>query len=469
MRLRVLCELALMLPLTLLVATAPVNASAQSSTPANFAAANNLPPPQPANTGPIPVDGAAAAKIKHVFVLMQENHTFDNYFGTFPGADGLPADTRVPANPADPGGVSYAPHPINDVRTPDPDHGADSARVAYDGGKMDGFVLAQTQRNLTGTLPLGYYDQREIPGYWQLARSYALADHFFSSALDSSYANHEFAVAATQFEHNGEIPPQGFDGVPTIFDRLQAAGVSWRFYAKNYNPQVTYKNRPASAASDSQLIWIPMLTMSNYVDDPNRMADIQDLSRIYPALASGQAADVNYIVQSGSSEHPPGNVAAGEQSTLQLIRAIMQSSVWSSSAIILTWDDWGGWYDHVPPPQVDAYGYGFRVPALMISPYAKRGYVFHGVSDFTSILKFIETLHGLPPLTTRDEKADDLMGAFDFNQAPGAPQPPQAPSLQAETQSSAPATGLLTLYGAVIVLVLCMAAAAGVVLARRGR
>ena len=416
-------------------------------------------PPGASSTAPLVVATAAAQKIKHVFVLMQENHTFDNYFGTYPGVDGLPANLKVPVDPARPGAGIASPYHLGSTRTPDLDHGSVTARIAVDGGRMDGFVKAQDARSLPGKTALGYYDDRDLGLYWQLAHDFVLADRFFSSARGGSLQNHQYSVAARASGLGERIPATGFS-MPTIFDRLDAGHVSWKFYVKNYDPTLTYKTVTTGNPKVSQVAWVPLLAMPAFVDDPARFSNIVDLSSLYRDLAAGTAPAVSYLVQGGTSEHPPGDIAHGQLAVAAMVSAIMRSPVWSSSAIIITWDDWGGWYDHVAPPQVDGDGYGLRVPALIISPYARHAFVDHTTSDFTSILKFIERLHGLAPLTTRDERASDLLEAFDFNQSPEVPIPPYLPIRLSATLSGAGLnTGRLLLSYSISIsfaLILCV-------------
>jgi phospholipase C len=158
--------------------------------------------------------------------------------------------------------------------------------------------------------------------------------------------------------------------------------------------------------------------MDRYLDDPRLNRHIVDLNEYYRDLQNGTLPAVSYIVPSGASEHPPGRIQSGQKFVKNLIQALMRSSAWDSSVFMLAYDDWGGWYDHVPPPAVDNYGYGFRVPALMVSPYARKGYIDSTQLDFTSILKFIEENWGLQPLADRDSQASNFLEAFDFNQSP---------------------------------------------------
>ena len=421
---------------------------------------STLPPPQASHSGPLPIDTGAASHIKHVFVIMQENHTFDNYFGTYPGADGLPIGASVPIDPARTAGGVVKPYHLPALRTQDLDHSQNSARAAFDGGLMDGFVVTQQRHNLPGSLALGHYDGTDLPYYWYLASNYVLADRFFSSAIGGSLANHQFWVAGLDSNQGETIPAQGIQ-MTTIFDRLQGAGVSWKFYVKNYDPQLDFRHLDPTNPRDSEVAWVPLLTIPSVVDDPTKRAHIQDLGNLYQDLVDGTAPAVSYIIQGGTSEHPPGHVGNGEIATMGIIDSIMRSHAWNDSAIVLTWDDWGGWYDHVVPPQIDREGYGFRVPTLIISPYARKGYILHQTADFTSILKFIERLHGLAPLTTRDQAASDLMAAFDFQQPPRAPSRPQVASAGVVPARGPSAARLLEMYGLVSGLAVLLLLLAG--------
>jgi len=371
-----------------------------------------LPPPQPSTAGPVAIDKPAAANIKHIFVIVQEGHSFDNYFGTFPGVLGMNRRTAVPVNPRSVTAGAVYPHHLTSVRTIPLDNSLHAAVAALDGGTMDGFVSAQSAAARNGSLSLGYYNATNIPYYWALARHYVLADHFFASALGGSTPNYQFLVA-------GQTWPTGtgttaLTDVPTIFNRLDAAGVSWGYYAATYQSHVAGGQQ---ASLESQ---IPLLGLSNIAGNPQDMARINDVSVLNRELVDGGVPAVSYIVRPGQSEHAPGNVALGQVSTVGLINAIIRSRYWKSSAIFLTWSDWGGWYDNVTPPRVDSEGDGFRVPALIISPFARRGVVLNQTADFSSILQFIESIYGLRPLTTRDQDAATLAAAFAFGKGRSA-------------------------------------------------
>ncbi len=369
-----------------------------------------------------PVGSQPATPIQHLVVLLQENHSFDNYFGTYPGADGLPADTKMPVDPKNLGAGYVTPWHIGNSTITDLSHSAATYHDQYDNGKMDAFVSALNSRNQNGRLTMGYSDDRDIPYYWNLADNFVLFDHFFSSAKDGSFANHMYWVAGIPpVTQKGQKLSDMLANVPTIFDRLQAAGVSWKFYVQNYDPTLTYRNLGTSGNRASQVIWVPLLNFDRFIDDPALSSHIVDLSQYFIDVQNGTLPSVAYLIPSGASEHPPSSLKTGQTFVKTLIQELMRSSAWNSSAFLLAYDDWGGWYDHVLPPQVDQYGYGPRVPAILVSPYAKKGYIDSTVLDFTSILKFIEQNWSVASLAQRDANANNFLSAFDFSQAPRSP------------------------------------------------
>ena len=359
--------------------------------------------------------------IQHFVVLMQENHTFDNYFGTYPGAEGIPEGTCIPVDPFDSANTECVePFHIGDRPIDDLDHSLSTFNLQYNKGKMNGFVYALNQRNQNGAMAMGYYDDRDLPYYWNLADEYVLFDRFFSSDHGGSFANHMYWVSA----HPGgdQDAKNGYADVPTIFDRLEERGVSWKFYVQNYDPLITYRTLDTvSGNRASQVIWVPLLNMDRFLDDPKLNSHIVDLNQYFVDLENGTLPEVAYIAPSGASEHPPGSIRSGQKFVKSLIQALTRSSSWNSSAFLLLYDDWGGWYDHVKPPQVDENGYGMRVPALLVSPYARQGHIDSTVLDFTSVMKFIEENWNIEPLTGRDAKAKSFMSAFDFSISPREP------------------------------------------------
>jgi phospholipase C len=366
-----------------------------------------------------PDAGAMTARtpIKHFVFLMQENHSFDNYFGTYPGADGIPKDTCMPVNPlARPSKRGCVkPFAIGNRPATDLSHNVRTFRSEYRNGAMNGFVSTFRRIGIKTDLSMGHYVENDLPYYWNLAHNYVLFDHFFTSAAGGSIWNHMFWVTGTPGNRSGDIlPKKGFGSLPTIFDRLQASGVSWKFYVQNYDPRITYRSAILGDRG-SQVVWVPLLDYARYIDNPALSSHIVDLSQYYKDLQHGTLPAVSYIAPSGASEHPPGRIQAGERFVRSLITELMRSSAWTSSAFMWTYDDWGGWYDHVKPPRVDKFGYGFRAPALLVSPYAKRDFVDHQTFDFTSALRFIEQNWSLKPLASRDAKATSIANAFDFS------------------------------------------------------
>jgi phospholipase C len=361
--------------------------------------------------------------IEHVVVLMQEDHTFDNYFGTFPGANGPPTGTCIGIDPTAPDLGCVAPYHLESLRTVGLAKSTSVGLRALNGGAMDGFIAAQNERNLPGRVAMGYYDGSDLPLYWNLASEYVLADRFFTSVQGSSEANHLYWVAGRASA--GPFPESGYS-FPTIFDRLDAAGISWKFYVQNYDPAITFRNRQKASNIPAQLVWVPLVSFARFLDEPRLHDRIVNLDEYHADLANGTLPAVSYIVPSGASEHPPGEVSLGQVFAVSLITALMRSSSWDTSFFLVTWDDWGGWYDHVPPPQVDADGFGFRVPAIVISPYARRGYVDSTTYDFTSILRLIEENWDLEPLTARDATANSLWASLDFESPSRPPEFPGA-------------------------------------------
>ena len=375
-------------------------------------------------------DGAPSAQdtetttpIKHFVFLMQENHTFDNYFGTRPGVDGIPTGTCMPAYtgrrlPC------VKPYHIGDEGVTDLDHTEAAFQAQYADGAMNGFVRYFTDLDRPRSqadLTMGYYDETDLPYYWNIADNYVLFDRLFSSARGGSVQNHMYRVTGSPgYGTNESIPPGGWGNIPTIFDRLEESGISWKFYVQNYDRTINFRTRDDVEDADraAQVVWVPLLAYARFIDDPELNSHIVDLREYYQDVQRGSLPSVAYIAPSGNSEHPPGSIQAGERFVRSLINELMKSRAWDSSAFFWSYDDWGGWYDHVKPPQVDKHGYGFRVPALLVSPYAKPGFVDHTTLDFTSALKFIEENWGVDPLAARDRKANNLTNAFDFDSPP---------------------------------------------------
>jgi phospholipase C len=364
---------------------------------------------------------AAAAPIKHVIVLMQENHSFDNYFGTYPAANGFDPATCVPINPDAPEPTSCI-KPFNLAgRTIEPlNYNTRAFQRQVRGGKMDGFIQVFRQAGKDGSLAMGYYDDRDLPFYWNLADDYVLFDRFFSAANSGGVANRMFSVAGVPGTLENRVPSQGWGDIPTIFDRLEERGVSWKFYVQHYDASVTLRSLADGQAS-SQVTRVPLLAFPRFLDNPKLSSHIVDIDEYVEDLRRGTLPAVAYIAPAASSERPSADLASGQRFVRGLLNELMRSDAWSSSAFFLTYDDAGGWYDHVAPPQISQGSYGLRVPALLVSPYARKGHIDSTTLDSTAILKFITELHGLTPLSERVAQASSLSSAFDFAQPPRPP------------------------------------------------
>jgi phospholipase C len=357
--------------------------------------------------------------IHHIVVVMQQDHTFDNYFGTYPNATGLPSDTCIPISLSSSHNTScLAPFHIGTHQIVDLSHSRPTFEAQFRNGEMNGFVDALFQRHQDGTLAMGYFDGSDLPYYWNLADEFVLFDHYFSSAHDGSIKNRMYWITGTPGSGENRIPSSGFGEIPTIFDRLQKRGISWKFYINNYDPKLNYRNLKELDHLSPQIQWVPLLSFDRFLDDLDLSSRIVDLEEYYTDLQNGTLPAVSYVLLLGATEHPIADARLGQRKNKNMIQALMQSNAWNSSAFLITYDDWGGWYDHVPPPQVDEYGYGFRVPTLLISPYARKGYIDHTQLDHTSILKFIETNWNIPALAERDAKANNFLLAFDFSSPP---------------------------------------------------
>ncbi len=335
-----------------------------------------------------------AFPIKHTIIIMEENHSFDNYFGTYPGANGLNTRTALPKSIGS--AELYQPfHIQGTVVSRDLCHAWECIHEAYHNGGMDGFVYAAGS-----DLTMGYFDHNEIPYYWDYASRFVLLDNFYSSVMGPSIPNHLYLMAGQSGGLVRRVPNANFN-FKTIVDELDQNHISWKYYAGSH-----YGFNG----------WNPLPAFASFKNNQTKLKNLAEPQEFYTDLVKNRLADVVWIMPSSDevSEHPPYDIYNGERNVVSLINAVMNSVYWDSTAIFLTWDEAGGWYDHVPPPQVDQYGYGFRVPCLIISPFAKGGYIDHTQGDFTSLLKFIETLYSLPALTDRDASASSLIEAFDF-------------------------------------------------------
>jgi phospholipase C len=419
-------------------------------------------------------------KIRHVVVIMQEKRSFDSYFGTYPGADGIPMRDGMPTvcvpNPAT--GRCVKPYHDSSDRNFGGPHDHSDAVKDIDGGKMDGFVK-QARDGARGSCQghfdapncsfdpstpdvMGYHDEREIPNYWGYARNFVLQDHMFQPDTSWSLPSHLFMVSAwsarctthdpescvNAVQAPGSPPgnPQNTTGKVPIYAwtdltyLLHRYHVSWRYYVyKGTEPDCDDDEMfcaPRYQSARTPGIWNP-LPWFDTVKEDGQLGNIASISSIFSAARKGTLPAVSWVTPNGHvSEHPPSLVSDGQTYVTKLINAIMSGPDWSSTAIFLAWDDWGGFYDHVAPPHVDENGYGLRVPGLVISPYAKRGYIDHQTLSFDAYLKFIEddflsssrldpSTDGRPdprPVVREQVKIlGDLRSDFDFSQEPRPP------------------------------------------------
>ena len=427
-------------------------------------------------------------KIEHVVVIMQENRSFDSYFGTFPGADGIKMRDGVPVVcERDPGRKTcIRPYPDHaDVNAGGP-HAAQQSVKDVNGGKMDGFVAtAQHAQQGCGEfatpqcsgLPvrgdrtdvMGYHTESDIPNYWAYARNFVLQDRMFEPNASWSLPEHLFQVSewsanctahdpktCTNTDMPTPKPPHGNPLIPQpknpnapiyawtdLTYLLHQKRVSWGYFVvsgkePDCRNDASISCVPADQNARTPGIWNP-LPYFDTVRDDKELDNIQSVSKFYDNAAKGKLPAVSWVVPSGAvSEHPPETVSAGQSYVTSLVNAVMRGPDWDSTAIFVAWDDWGGFYDHVVPPTVDANGYGIRVPGLLISAYAKRGYVDHQTLSFDAYVKFIEDdfLGGQRIDPKTDGRPDprpgvrenapilgDLASEFDFTQAPRPPMP----------------------------------------------
>ena len=371
--------------------------------------------PSPAN---LPIDTFV--------VLMMENRSFDHYLGWLPGADGRQAGLTY----TDPTGMSYATHRLVDQYQGcgflDPDHSWDGGRTEMDGGAMDGFLKADSD-----TFSIGYYTQEDLPFTPYVAPAFTTFDRFFCSLLSSTYPNREYMHAGQSYgmvDNTLPFSPDGELGFPdtTIFAALAKAGISNQYF---------FTDIPVSA------LWgAPGIARSSQVQTFYEQAATGTL----PALSFVDPSFNGEDQGTSGDEHPHGDVRVGQAFIGDIVHAFMESPQFKRGALFIVYDEWGGFFDHVPPPRVpdlrastdlsqDFGQMGLRIPAVTVSPYARRGYVDHSVYGFESILKMIRYRYGLPPLTPRDLYANNIAAAFDFEsdpnyELPDLPSPPEVVS-----------------------------------------
>ncbi|HEY1975684.1 MAG TPA: alkaline phosphatase family protein [Candidatus Baltobacteraceae bacterium] len=377
--------------------------------------------------------------IKHIVILIQENRSFDDFFATFRGADGATHGKMKTAT-----GVVTVPLVKGDLLTRDVAHVHATFVKEYDGGKMDGFANANagSNRGQIGQYVYRYVDPEQIQPYWAMAKQYVLADHMFQTQSSGSFTAHQDLVAGgTAIGKWASViddpipsnPPWGCDASAhtatnlinvkrevergagpfpcfkwkTLANLIDRAGLTWRYYT----PNVCCAGGALWNAFDA-------IDAVRYSDEWKDNV-ISPPSGVFAVARRGMLPSVTWVVpQVHDSDHPGGGPDTGPQWVARVVDAIGEGPHWNSTAIIVVWDDWGGLFDHVPPPQLDYQGLGFRVPMLVISPYAKKGYVSHTQYEFGSILRFVENTFSLGSLYATDARATSIADCFDFHQAP---------------------------------------------------
>jgi phospholipase C len=455
-------------------------------------ASTSAPPPTgPDGASPATPTGdssvtAAAGKIQHIVIIMQENRSFDHYFGTFPGAEGIPMDangapTVCSTDPTT--GTCVKPyHNTADKNLGGP-HASASATTCINGGKMDGFIAnaGGATNTLLCLIPndpgcahgkvvdvMGYHTDAEVPNYWAYAKNFTLQDHMFQPNASWSYPQHLFMVSGwsahcskasdvssctTNIDSPGIGPILGSNNyLPTltaginqypwtdITYLLHKAGISWRYYlGEGPDPHCGSDPedcQPTMVSAPVPSIW-NVLPGFDTVKEDGETGNVVPIDEFYEDVTGGKMPSVAWIAPANTvSEHPTSLVSEGQAYVTALINTIMKSKEWATTAIFLSWDDWGGFYDHVPPPKVDGAGYGLRVPGLTISPWVKKGFIDKQVLSHDAYLRFIEDVflggQRLDPKTdgrpdprpnVRESAAQlgDLMKEFDFNQQPLPP------------------------------------------------
>lgn len=380
--------------------------------------------------GPTPTPAVGSGAIKHIVMLIKENRSFDNYFGTFPGADGT---RRGQLSNGRWIWLRHTPdHTLLDIA-----HAGSAARVAVAGGRMNGFDRLPGAIQNGKDIALSQLHRSDIPNYWRYARTFTLDDHFFSTINGPSFPNHLVTIAGDSINTDDNPiynshhawgcdsgrysvveqvnPATGRKkmvkpcfNVRTLPDLLDRAGVSWKYYAPSQY--------------QSGYIWSALDAIRHMRYSPIWHSNVQTPEQFTRDVRAGTLPAVSWLVTNEStSEHPPYSSCIGENSTVRFLNALMSGPDWSSTVVFLTWDDFGGFYDHVPPPRLDYISYGPRVPTIVISPYARKHFVDHRRYDFASILRYIEDKYHLPRLAKFDAMADSIGADLNSRQRPAVP------------------------------------------------
>jgi phospholipase C len=381
-----------------------------------------------------------SSKIQHVVIIFQENRSVDNLFNGLRGADTVRSGKNSQGKT-----VVLRPGPL--AGNYDLGHTHGSFEVEYANGELDGFNRDNSTCKRSKTCPptsvraYAYVPQSEVKPYFELAEQYTFADRMFESNEGPSFPAHQYILSGTSTSTNGSqlrassnafAPDRGFTGgcdsplgstvwlidpvgrenqamYPcfqrlSLIDLIESKSLSWRYYVNHVGPGT----------------WNGPDAIQNVRDSAEYSSDvIAPPSRVISDIGDGRLANVVWVTPTAAeSDHPSLNKGLGPSWVASVVNAVGESKYWADTAIFITWDDWGGWYDHVKPLQYNSYELGFRVPLIVVSPYAKAHYVSHLQHEFGSILKFVEETFHLGSLHTTDVRADDLSDCFDFSQRP---------------------------------------------------
>ena len=394
----------------------------------------------------------ARGVIAHVIFIVQENRSFNNLFMGFPGAF-----TRDYGRNAR--GHKIYLHQTSLAQRWDIDHSFSAFQTDYDGGRVDGWDDQAVCCTQPRHFAYAYVRRSQVRRYWEMAEQYVLADNTFASNLDGSYVAHQYTIAA--YAHSAVNYPSrswgcfvdGNDRIPTLRidrkigrsepvcqnyatlgDELDAAGIGWRYYT-------------SAPGSDVGGLWTAYGSIDHIYNGPDWASDvITPQSQFIADVDAGRLAAMTWITPTGAdSDHPGNNSKSGPDWVAALVNAVGESRFWDSSIIFVLWDDWGGWFDPATPPYADYDGLGFRIPLIMISPYAKAGVVTHSQYETTSVLRFAEDLFGVASLAAADRRASDpaFDPAFNFFASPRAFEPFQTGyrAARAEAPYAAPPVG----------------------------
>jgi phospholipase C len=304
------------------------------------------------------------------------------------------------------------------TKTESPNYGENTYDLSYNNGQMNGFMISQSLDKKDPRLVLGYYNGTNLRFYWKFATEFVLADNFFASTLDSGIQNENYLYTGIPFDKRLGISYRDLSNLDTtIFDELEKNNIPWKIYVDDFNPTL---NQTEESLKKNR--FLNLLTETpRFQENKTLNSKIVDLVQYFRDLRNDDFPAVAYIMAPNTEENAPRDVTVGEEFVSSLVLAIMKSKHWDDSTFIITFRESGGWYDHVLPPKIDGLEYGFRVPALIISPYAKKGFVDNTLYDASSILRFIEYNYNVSAIGKRDAMANNLLNAFDFQNNPREP------------------------------------------------